>query len=242
MLGRRAKLPVLAEISGPAEGVRAWSLRRQDFASLAGALPRLDGRRVVLVTGAGEVATVAGAAAPAAGEAAAVVAIALAAAALSAGRRTVLVECDLAHPRLAAQVGLAAAPGLHEYLRWEAEPQEVIQPVVLGGPAAAAATEPLVCVGGGRPATKAETLLGLQSFAHMVGKLRAAYELVILAGASAAEEPGPCAAAARQADAVVAALPAELATGRGGRAARAAINRLPAPALGAIAVGAQRSR
>jgi Mrp family chromosome partitioning ATPase len=238
MLGRRAKLPVLAEISGPAEGVRAWSLLRQDFASLARALPRLDGRRVVLVTGAGEVATVAGGVA---GEAATVAAIALATAALSAGRRTVLVECDLAHPRLAAQVGLAAAPGLHEYLRWEAEPQEVIQPVVLAGPAAAAATEPLVCVGGGRPATKAETLLGLQSFAHMVGKLRAAYELVILAGASVAEEPGPCAAAARQADAVVAALPAELATGRGGRAARAAVNRVPAPALGAIAVNVQRS-
>jgi Mrp family chromosome partitioning ATPase len=218
MLGRRARLPVLAEVSGPAEGARAWALRRQDFASLGGALPRLEGQRVVLVSGEGEEAPVA--------------AIALATAATSAGRRTVLVECDLAHPRFAAQIGLAAAPGLHEYLRWEAEPKDVLQPVVLGGPAASGATEPLACICGGRPATKAETLLGLQSFAHMVAKLRGVYELIVLSGPPAADEPAACVAAARQADAVVAALGAE-----GGRSVRKAIGRLPAPALGAIVVG-----
>jgi Mrp family chromosome partitioning ATPase len=223
MLRRRARLPVLAAIAGPAEGTRAWSLRREDFASLERALPRLAEQRVVLVSGEGEAAPVA--------------AIALAAAA-SAGRRSILVECDLARPRLAAEIGFAAAPGLHEYLRWEAEPQDVIQPVVLGGPAAIDLIEPLVCVCGGRPATKAGTLLGLQSFAHMVEKLRGAYELVILLGAAVAEEPGPCALAAQQADAVVAGLPASAATGRDGRAVRAAIGRLPIPALGSITVGA----
>lgn len=221
MLRRRASLPVLAEISGPAEATRAWSLRRDDFASLEKALPRLAEQRVVLVSGEGEAALVA--------------AIGLAAAATSAGRRTVLVECDLAQPRLAAQIGLAAAPGLHEYLRWEAEPREVIQPVVLGGPAASGAVEPLVCVCGGRPATKAETLLGLQSFSHMVAKLRGAYELTILIGASAVEEPGSCAATARQADTVIAAL-----AGRDDRSTRKAIGHLPVRAVGALAVG-QRS-
>src|SRR4029077_14978914 len=34
MLRRRARLPVLAEIAGPAEGSRAWSLRRGGFARL----------------------------------------------------------------------------------------------------------------------------------------------------------------------------------------------------------------
>jgi len=223
MLRRRVRLPVLAEIAGPAEGSRAWSLRREDFASLEQALPRLAEQRVVLVSGEGEAAPVA--------------AIALAAAAASAGRRTILVECDLGQPRLAAQVGLAAAPGLHEYLRWEAEPQDVIQPVVLGGPAASSLTEPLVCVCGGRPATKAETLLGLQSFAHMVEKLRGAYELVVLSGAPVVEEPGPCALATQQADAVVAGLPTSAATGRDSRGVRVAISRLPVPTLGAIVVG-----
>ena len=218
MLRRRARLPVLAEIAGPAEGSRAWSLRQEDFASLEQALPRLEGQRVVLVSGEGEAASVA--------------AIALAAAATSAGRRTILVECDLAQPRLAAQVGLSAEPGLHEYLRWEAEPQDVIQPVVLGGPAASGQIEALVCVCGGRPASKAETLLGLQSFAHMVEKLRGAYELVVLSGPSAAEEPAACASVARQADAVVAGLNA-----KDGRSIRKAIGQLPVPVLGAIAVG-----
>lgn len=215
---RRSRLPVLAEISGPAEA-RAWSLRRGDFASLEGVLPRLEQQRVVLVAGEGEEPAVA--------------AIALATASTAAGRRTILVDCDLTRPRLDAHLGLAATPGLHEYLRWEAEPADVLQPVVLAGPAAAGAGEPLVCICGGRPATKAETLLGLQSFAHMLAKLRGAYELVLALAPPAQSEPGACLAVARQADAVVAALPAD----GGDRALRTAIRRLPIPALGAVKVG-----
>jgi Mrp family chromosome partitioning ATPase len=219
MLRGRSRLPVLARIEGPADGARAWSLRRGDFESLEKALPRVAGQRVVLVSGEREAAPVA--------------AIALAAAASASGRRTILVECDLAQPHLAAHVGLAAAPGLHEYLRWEAEPADVLQPVALGGPAANGDADPLACVCAGRPASKTETLLGLQSFAHMVEKLRAAYELVVFSGAPLGEEPGPCLAAARQADAIVAAIPASAAADR---ALGKAIKRLPIPALGAIAV------
>lgn len=223
MLRGRSRLPVLAEISGPADGTRGWSLRREDFAALEKVLPRLEGNQVVIVSGEGEAASVA--------------AIGLGAAAAAAGRLTIVVECDLTEPRLAAQLGLSAAPGLHEYLRWEAEPPDVLQPVVLAGPAATTAQDPLVCICAGRPAAKAETLLGLQSFAHMVEKLRGAYELVLVIGASAANDPGPCLAAARQADASLAALPPATGRGRAGRDLRAAIRRLPAPVLGAIAVG-----
>jgi Mrp family chromosome partitioning ATPase len=223
MLRGRRRLPVLAQISGPPEAARAWSLQRRDFEALREALPRVTERRVVLVSGDREAAPVA--------------AIALAAAASAGGRRTILVECDLAQPRLAAHLGLQAAPGLHEYLRWEAEPAEVLQPVAPAGPAANGSADPLACVCGGRPASKAETLLGLQSFAHMVAKLRDAYELVLLAGPSLVGEPGPCLAAARQADAAVVALPASAASGRGDRGFRSAAKRLPVPALGAIAVG-----
>lgn len=223
MLRRRARLPVLAEISGPPDGTRAWSLRRSDFEEVGEVLPRLAAARVVLVSGEGELAPPA--------------AIALATTSAASGRRTILVECELARPRLAVQIGLAAAPGLHEYLRWEAEPADVLQPVVMAGPAAAGAGEPLVCVCGGRPASKAETLLGLQSFAHMVAKLRGAYELVVLAAPPAATEPGPCLAVARQADAALAVLPEAEASARGGKDLRAAVLRLPIPALGTIAVG-----
>jgi polysaccharide biosynthesis transport protein len=222
MLRRRARLPVLAEISGPAPEARAWSLQRSDFEALEGVLPGLARQRVVLVSGEAEAAPVA--------------AIALAAAAAASGRGTILVECDLARPRLAAHIGLAASPGLHEYLRWEAEPADVLQPVVLGGPAAGDAGQPLVCVCGGRPASKAETLLGLQSFAHMVLKLRNAYELVLLAGPPVLEEPGPCLAAARQADAVIAGLSASAVGGREAKATVRALRQLHRPAQGTLAV------
>jgi len=214
MLRRRARLPVLAEISGPPEGARAWSLRRSDYEGLEGLLSRLEAQ-VVLVGGEGEAPLP--------------VAIALAAASAAAGRRTILVECDLAQPRLAVQIGLAAAPGLHEYLRWEAEPADVLQPVVLAGPAADGAGEPLVCVCGGRPASKTEALLGLQSFAHMVEKLRGAYEQVVVVAPPVLSEPGACAVAARQADAV-------LAADSGDKSVRNPIRRLGVPAVGRIVV------
>jgi succinoglycan biosynthesis transport protein ExoP len=219
---RRARLPVLAEISPPPPEARAWSLRRGDYTSLGGLLPQLAERRVVLVAGEGEVPVV--------------VAIALAAAAAAANRRTIVVDCDLARPRLAAHLGITPAPGLHEYLRWEAEPADVLQPVMLAGPAAAGSIEPLVCVCGGRPATKAETLLGLQSFAHMVAKLRTAYELVLLIGPGVLSEAVAATAVAAQADASVAGLLAREAEGKTGRELRAAIRRLPAPPLGSIVI------
>lgn len=222
MLRGRARLPVLAEIAGAAHGAAAWSLRRGDFERLGEALPELLSRRVVLVAGEGDAPVVA--------------AVGLASAASASGRRTILVDCGVAQPRLAAQIGLVDTPGLHEYLRWEAEPADILQPILLAGPAASGLTDPLVCVSAGRPATKAETLLGLQSFSHMVGKLREAYELVLLLAPPVLGEPGPCRAVASQADATIAGLREVEVKGGEGRGVRAAIRRLPPPALGTIAV------
>lgn len=221
MLGR-SRLPVLAEIAGPAGATRAWALTGRDFEALREPLAGLAEQRVVAVAGEGEEPAIA--------------ATALASAAAAAGRAAILVECDLARPRLAAQVGLDPSPGLHEYLRWEAEPADILQPVALAGPATGAAGQ-LVCVCGGRPATKAGTLLGLESFAHMIAKLRAAYELVVLVAPPALSEPGSCLSVAVQADAVLAGLPADRSQGRSGRGVRAAVRRLPVPALGVFAVG-----
>jgi receptor protein-tyrosine kinase len=217
MLRGRASLPVLAEIAGPVEGTRAWSLRRGDFEALGAVLPRLTEQRVVAVTGEGEEPVVA--------------AVALASAAAAAGRRTILVECDLARPRLATQVGLDPRPGLHEYLRWEAEPAEVLRPVAMTGPESAGNEGQLVCVCGGEPATEADALLGLQSFSHVVEKLRSGYELVLLLAPPVLAEPDTCRVVVSQTDAVVASV-----AGESSRELRQAVNRLPTPALGAIAV------
>jgi Mrp family chromosome partitioning ATPase len=222
MPGGRGKLPVLAEISGPVAGAEgAWSLRGQDFERLAAVRERLDGKGAVLVTGADEPARV--------------LAASLAGATAAAGRRTVLLDCDLAQPRLATDLGLAQTPGLHEYLRWEATPPELLQPLVLAGPASAGAIEPLVCIAAGRGASDPGTLLGLQSFRHMATKLRSAYELVILAGPAIDDGEESLAALAAQADSVLVALPGRQ-SGREARELRDAVRRLPAEPLGAVVV------
>jgi Mrp family chromosome partitioning ATPase len=222
MRGGRRKLPVLAAISGPAPGeTRAWSLRRADLAALAKLQGGLDDHRAVLVAGDEGLAG----------------AIALAAAASAAGRRTALVECDLARPRVAVELGLSPGPGLHEYLRWEASAPEILQPLVLAGPAARGATDPLVCVVAGRPAADAATLLKLESFRHALAKLRAAYDLVVLLGPPLEVMQGAPEAVAARADAVLAAATAKGLSGQAGRLLRAQMRRLPAQTLGAIAVG-----
>jgi hypothetical protein len=221
MRGLRRQLPVLAEISGPGPGeARAWSLRRADLAALAKLQGGLDDHRAVLVVG----------------EEALTGAVALAGAATAVGRRTALVECDLARPRVAVELGLGSGPGMHEYLRWEASAPEILQPLVLAGPAAKGATDPLVCVVAGRPAADAATLVKLESFRHALAKLRAAYDLVVLLGPPLEVMQGTPEAVAAQADAILAAASDKGLSGQAGRLLRAQIRRLPAASLGAIAV------
>jgi Mrp family chromosome partitioning ATPase len=219
------RLPVLAEISGPAAGEdRVWSLRREDFKGLVEVREHLDGQGIVLVTGPGDLARI--------------LAVALAGAAAAGGRRTALLECDLARPRLAADLGLAPSPGLHEYLRWEATPAEILQPLALAGSATSPRSEPLICISAGRQSADPGTLLGLQSFRHMTAKLRSAYDLVVLGGPPIDAAGTSLDAVAAEADAVLAGISADQASGRRGRALRGAIARLPAAPLGSVVVTA----
>jgi polysaccharide biosynthesis transport protein len=220
----RGKLPVLAQIAGPAAGDgRAWGIRRNDFEALAKPLGEADGTRSLLVTG-GETEP-------------RVLAIALAAAAAARGRRTILVECDVARPRLAADLGIAPGPGLHEYLRWEATPAQLLQPVVLAGSAAKDVEEPLVCVAAGRAASDPATLLGLGSFRHMTAKLRDAYELCVLLGPPLGNGAAGLEAVAAEAEAVLLALPPGQERGREAKAVGAAARQLGPRPLGAVLVG-----
>jgi Mrp family chromosome partitioning ATPase len=160
---------VLAEIPARSSSeLRTGTLRRADLAAYGALLEELSPARSVLLTGE----------APGKREAAA----GLAAAATAAGTRTALLECELTEPGLAEALGLAAAPGLHEYLRGIADSGEILKPVALAGPGSAGASEPLVCVVAGRPAADGAVLLDSERFRHAVAGLQDAYELLVIDG------------------------------------------------------------
>jgi Mrp family chromosome partitioning ATPase len=160
---------VLAEIpprSSP--DLRAGTLRRGDLEAFGGLLEELHGARVVLMTGEGLGRREA--------------AVGLAAAAAAMGTRAALLECDLAEPGLADALGLANAPGLHEYLRGSVDAESILKPVALAGPGSAEATEPLVCVVAGRPSAEGPRLFASDLFAQALAGLRTAYDLVVIDG------------------------------------------------------------
>lgn len=189
--GRR-KPPVLAAISAapPPGEARAWRLRRSDYEALGSLLSKVDGVRVVLLTGAEE------------GKSAA--AVGLATVATAAGRRAALVECDLARPTLAGDLGLRAAPGLNEYLRGEAAAPGILQPLILAGPASIGAGAPLTCVVAGASTPDGPGLLASESFAHAISKLRSAYDLVVVDGPPLGRGEDGLTGIAKHADATIA--------------------------------------
>ena len=98
-------------------------------------------------------------------------AAALAVAAAGTGRRVLLVDADLGGGELAGRLGVAPAPGLHDYLEGFAAPQAVLRGIEAGGGFAAVpagSAGPVASVAGER-------------FSELVGRLGRAYELVLYA-------------------------------------------------------------
>jgi Mrp family chromosome partitioning ATPase len=173
MLGRRNKQPVLAEVTTSRNGSsRPGALGRGELTVFAELATKLANTGSVFTTG------------PAKGE----VALGIAAAATAAGRRVALLECDLAGPALASRLGLASGPGLHEYLLDQAEASEILQPLVLAGPASGQATEPLACIVAGAPEPEPVALLDSERCDHAIERLRRAYDLLIIDGPPLSED------------------------------------------------------
>jgi Mrp family chromosome partitioning ATPase len=165
---RRGRPPVLARISDPAEGTgRAGSLNRSQLEAFGEISEAVGDAGAVLATG---------------DEGKSALALGLSTVATAKGRRTALVECDLAVPTLAERLGLARTPGLHEYLLGGAEAAQLLQPVVLSGPASAGAGAPLVCVTAGAATADGPDLLSSEGFGHAIERLRHAYDLLVLDG------------------------------------------------------------
>jgi capsular exopolysaccharide synthesis family protein len=112
---------------------------------------------------------------------------ALAAAYASAGKRTLLVECDLRRPTLAARLGVNASPGLTDYLVGNATPPEVIQTISFtaasgNGKKAAGMTTPvpLVAITAGTPAPQPAELLRSKRCRDFFEQVKGVYDVVIV--------------------------------------------------------------
>jgi len=202
----------IAELRGRSgDAVRAGTLGREDLTALRSLLDTV-GDGVVLVTGAGG------------GRLA--VATGLASAAAASGSRTALVDCDLEDPSLAGALGLAAEPGLHEYLRAAVRAPEILQSLVLAGPASGKATDPLVCIAAGAPAPEGRVPIDSPDFGHAVARLRSGYDLVVLHGPPLGDRSGALAVAAAHSDRILACVGPALASGRAGRRLRKSLRPL----------------
>lgn len=174
ILRRRHKQPVLAEIPTlkRASG-RPGALGRDQLQAFAGLAASLSGSGAALLTGPAKSG----------------MAVGLAAAATAEGRRVALLECDLASPTLAGRLGLAVSPGLHEYLRGEVDSAQILQPLVLAGPASGRATEPLACIVAGEAEPAPVALLDSERCDHAIERLRRAYDLLVIDAPALTEDP-----------------------------------------------------
>jgi hypothetical protein len=187
-LRRRPKQPVLAEVPIGGGSSRPGALGRAALDAYRELAATLAGSDSLFVTG------------PARSQ----VALGVAAAATAAGRRVALLECDLAEPELADRLGLEPTPGLHEYLRGEAEPGEILQPLVLAGPASGDATEPLTCIVAGQQEPQPVSLLDSDRCDQAIERLRRAYELLVIDGPGFDEDVDSLSALAEHATATLA--------------------------------------
>lgn len=113
------------------------------------------------------------------------VAMALAVANALAGRRTLLVECDLRRPVLAGRLGLRAQPGLTDFVAGHAGSPDVLQDVELprtsdNGAAPSDQGGSLTCITAGSSAPQPAELLASRSFADYLAVLARAYDVTIL--------------------------------------------------------------
>ncbi len=211
MLGRRKKTPVVAEVPAPnGASARLGALGRAELDAYGALAGGLRGANAVLATG------------PAKSQ----VALGLAASSLAEGRRVALLECDLAAPALAGTLGLAPTPGLHEYLSDSVEAAEILQPLVLAGPASGRAAEPLACIVAGETLSDPVSLLDSERCDQAIEKLRRAYDLLVIDGPALEEDADALHALAEHSSAT-------LVCGERGEIPK----RLPIPVNGLVLVG-----
>ena len=127
---------------------------------------------------------------PMAQEGKSTVAACLAVATAEAGKRTLLVECDLRKPVLAKRFRIKASPGLTDYLTGNAQPHEILQPIPGlverlngSGPALSGGhggASNLVCIAAGKSVLRPAELLASERFRNFLSEVSEVYDSVIL--------------------------------------------------------------
>ena len=92
-----------------------------------------------------------------------------------AGRRTVLVECDLRRPVLGDRFSVAAAPGLSDYLRDDASGEDIVRSVEFEG-----FPEPLSLIPAGGEVHQPAELLASPQFGRLFTTIAKTHDAVIL--------------------------------------------------------------
>ncbi|MDQ6807063.1 MAG: polysaccharide biosynthesis tyrosine autokinase [Actinomycetota bacterium] len=166
------------------------------------------------------------------------VALGLALVYAAVGRRTLLVECDLRQPVLAARLGLRKTPGLSQYLASTAAPPDVLQVVAVSTATDSSGNDSrsLTCIVAGNSTSEPAELLGSDRFAEFMKEAAQAYDVVImdsppvLAVVDARELAEHC-------DRVVMCVRAHQTTRQEGLAGAAALLRMPARPTGLVVTG-----
>lgn len=176
------------------------------------------------------------------------VSMTLASAAALAGQRVLLVECDLRRPVFARRMGINASPGLSDFLRGEATPQEILQTVPLSAPARPdekgkipkGAGEPanvsMVVISAGSPTSGPAELLVSATFDNFLEKVSRAYDLVVIDSSPLLSVVDPLEIAPKV-DYVLACVRAQQTTRDQIRATRASLENLPDQPMGAVVTG-----
>jgi capsular exopolysaccharide synthesis family protein len=171
------------------------------------------------------------------------VATSLASAYVLAGKRTLLVECDLRRPTMAKRLGAQTGPGLSDYLIGQATPSEVVQkiPLTPASPdavngSAAAAVPTLVAITAGSPTPRPAELLSSKRFGVFLDQVRDAYDVVVL-DSTPLLSVGDALALVPRVDGVVLCVRAEQTTREQARAARRALEHFPERPTGVVVTG-----
>jgi capsular exopolysaccharide synthesis family protein len=171
------------------------------------------------------------------------VATALATASALAGRRTLLLECDLRRPVLAERGDLPEAPGLADLVVGHAAVADVTHEIDVRAPAdtngALLGDGALFCVAAGTPAPRPAELLASKRFADCLAELSAAYDLTVI-DAAPLLPVGDTLGLVPRADRVVLCVRARRTTRDQVRAAREALARLPTRPAAVVVTGVRR--